>query len=377
MSDKLIAENGTLQCTVDKLNIRGGSPSTSAPIVGSLKKGEKAAYIGYIENGSSVSGNSKWYKGTNDQYYWSGGVKATPTPKSGRDLNNIGGLSAAVGSGCPNKKEDVQRVQQLLKNKGVSVGVDGLFGSNTKQAIVNFQKGALGFRNADGKVDVGGATWKGLNDDSVKYTPPTNNGPTDDFNTKWKDVTIQGSVYPDSPIKTNKKITFNSEINNEYIPAMEKALAGSSKGMKLLCTIMAFHEGFKKGSRSYRTNNPGNIGNTDAGSNVAVKTLEDGIRRQRDYINRICEGKNSAYPMGKKKIIPPYYSPEIAKNPQYGLPAYLPGYEFVFTGQLDQFVKIYATGARAGNSYLSTILSYLIANGMNVNAQSKIQDIVK
>ncbi|MDC0257794.1 hypothetical protein OAK35_03515 [Crocinitomicaceae bacterium] len=40
-------------------------------------------------------------------------------------------------------------------------------------------------------------------------------------------------------------------------------------------------------------------------------------------------------------------------------------------------MKIYATGARAGNGYLSTILSYLIANGMNVNAQSKIQDIVK
>lgn len=194
---------------------------------------------------------------------------------------------------------------------------------------------------------------------------------------KGKDKTIQGSVYPDAKIYTTKKIKFNSEITNEYLPAMEKALAGSSKGMKLLCTIMAFHEGFKKGSRSYRTNNPENIGNTDAGANVAVKTLEDGIRRQRDYINRICAGKNTAYPMGKKKIIKPYYSPEIARNPQYGLPANLPGYEFVFTGQLDQFVKIYATGARAGNGYLSTILSYLIANGMNVNAQSKIQDIVK
>ncbi|MCR9171591.1 MAG: peptidoglycan-binding protein [bacterium] len=376
MSEKLTAEKGTLACTVNKLNVRGGSPSTSAPIVGSLKKGETAPYIGYTE-GSSVNGNAKWYKGTDNQYYWSGGVKAKRQPVTVPSSDTSEGLSAAVGSGCPNKKDDVTKVQKLLKAKGVDVGVDGLFGPNTRQAIINFQRGALGFRTGDGRVDVGGTTWKGLNDASVKYTKPADNGPSDDFNTKWKDVTIQGSVYPDSPIVTNKRISFNSEIKNEYLPAMEKALAGSSKGMKLLCTIMAFHEGFKKGSRSYRTNNPGNIGNTDAGSNVAIKTLEDGIRRQRDYINRICEGKNSAYPMGKKKVIKPYYSPEIAANPQYGLPAYLPGYEFIFTGQLDQFVKIYATGARAGNSYLSTILSYLIANGMNVNAQSKIQDIVK
>ncbi|MDC0257793.1 peptidoglycan-binding protein [Crocinitomicaceae bacterium] len=252
-------------------------------------------------------------------------MKATPETSSAKKTSNTDGLSAAVGSGCPNKKEDVKKVQQLLKDKGVSVGVDGMFGSNTRQAIINFQKGGLGFKSADGKVDVGGKTWQGLNDASVKYTKPKDDAPTDAFNTKWKDVTIQGSAYPDAKIYTTKKIKFNSEITNEYIPAMEKALAGSSKGMKLLCTIMAYHEGFKKGSRSYRTNNPGNIGNTDAGSNVSVKTLEDVIKRQRDYINRICAGKNSAYPMGKKKIIQPYYSPEIARNPQYRLPAYLPG----------------------------------------------------
>jgi hypothetical protein len=389
MSENLIPEKGTLKCTATSLNVRGGSPSTSAPVVGSLKKGQSADYIGYVENGTSVSGNAKWYKGTNNQYYWAGGVKATPRPRSARDLNTIGSnstttttttsgeeISAAVGSGAPNKKTDVTIVQSLLKAKGVSVTVDGLFGNNTKQAIIKFQKGALGFNNADGRVDVGGKTWQGLNDPSVKYTEPISTS-GNDFNTMYKDVIIQGSVFPDKPIYTNKKITFNSSIKNEYMPAMEKALAGSSEGMKLLCTIMASHEGFYPGSRSYRTNNPGNIGNTDAGSNVAIANLEDGIKRQRDYINRIVAGKNSAYPMGKKKLIKSYYSPDIANNPQYGLPAWLPGYEFIFTGQLDQFVKIYATGARAGNSYLSTILSYLIANGVSVTAQSKIGDIVK
>lgn len=372
----LIAQKGTLKCTASSLNIRGGSPSTNAPVIGSLKKGQTAEYIGYVEDGTPVNGNSKWYKGTNDQYYWSGGVEATPAPvvATASSPDSDAQLSTAVGAGCPNKKPDVTLVQTLLKDKGVSLGsVDGLFGNQTKQAIINFQKGALGFNNADGRVDVGGKTWQGLSDPAVTYTPPSN----EDFNTKYKDVIFQGSVFPDKPIYSNLKIKLNETIVKEYIPARDKALAGSSEGLKLLCTIMAYKEGFRPGTRSYRTNNPGNIGNTDAGSNVALTTLEDGIKRQRDYLTRIVEGKNTAYPMGKRKLIKSYYSPEIAKNPQYGLPAWLPGYDFVFTGQLDQFVKIYATGARAGNSYLSTIISYFRENGVDINAQSKIGDLIK
>jgi len=67
--------------------------------------------------------------------------------------------------------------------------------------------------------------------------------------------------------------------------------------------------------------------------------------------------------MGKRKLIKPYFSKEIFNNPHYGLPANLPGYDFIFTGQLDQFVKIYATGARGGNSYLSRIISFFHSKG--------------
>ncbi|MDG1333562.1 MAG: hypothetical protein P8P74_14595 [Crocinitomicaceae bacterium] len=91
----------------------------------------------------------------------------------------------------------------------------------------------------------------------------------------------------------------------------------------------------------------------------------------------IVNDKSSAFPLGKKKVIKPYYSPEIARNPQYGLPPYLPGYSFTFSGQLDQFVKIYSTGARAGNSYLSTIISYFKQNGLDITAESKLQDVIK
>ena len=82
--------------------------------------------------------------------------------------------------------------------------------------------------------------------------------------------------------------------------------------------------------------------------------------------------------MGKKKVIKPYYSPEIAKHSKlYGMSPYVPGYEFTFDGSLEQFVKIYATGARAGNSYLSMILSYFKKNGIYITSKSRIQDIIK
>ena len=75
--------------------------------------------------------------------------------------------------------------------------------------------------------------------------------------------------------------------------------------------------------------------------------------------------------------IKPYYSQEIANNPQYGLPPYLPGYNFTYTGQIDQYVKIYATGARAGNSYLSQIISYFNQEDLgSLTPESKIQDII-
>jgi len=382
------AEKGNVICTKG-LNLRKGAPNTSSAIVKTYPAGTKLAYVGYVTDGQSIGGNSKWYKDANGNYFWSGVVKPAPseTPKPipaeatvtaaavAAVAGNSGELSAAVGSGCPNKKSDVLLVQNLLKKKGVSVGVDGAFGPNTKSAILSFQKGALGM-NGDGRVDVGGKTWKGLNDPAVKYTAPKVGA--SGFDEKYKDITIQGSVFPDKPISTGLKITLRSEMVNEYLPALEKAMAGQPKGFKYLCTIMAHKEGFYKGTRSYKTNNPGNIGNTDSGRNRSNSTLEDGILLQRDYIKSIIDGKHSAYPMGKKKVIKPYYSPEIAKNSKlYGMSPYVPGYEFVFTGQLDQFVKIYSTGARAGNSYLSTIISYFKSKGLIINAQSKIQDVIK
>lgn len=197
------------------------------------------------------------------------------------------------------------------------------------------------------------------------------------YDEKYKGVTIQGSVFPDKPIK-KVKVRLNREITEEYIPAMESVMFGQPEGFKLLITIMAYKEGYRKGTRSYRTKNPGNIGNTDSGANRTNMSLSSGIELQKDYVLSIIRGEHKAYPMGSKKAIRPYFSKEIAKHTKlYGMSPYVPGYAFTFTGQLDQFVKIYSTGARAGNGYLSMIISYFKAAGYEINAQSKIQDIIK
>jgi hypothetical protein len=201
------------------------------------------------------------------------------------------------------------------------------------------------------------------------------------FDEKYKGVTIQGSNFPDSPIKNNVKVEFSDEIINKYIPEWNKVDA--PKGVKLLCLIMADHEGFwgksakhKLATRSFRTNNPGNIGNVDDGSNVAFPTLKEGIEAQVKYFYKIIGGTSKAYPMNKLRTIKPYFSQEIADNyATYKKSPYLPGYKFIFTGQLDQFIKIYSTGARSGNNYLNEIISFYKNHGITITPETTLHDL--
>lgn len=194
--------------------------------------------------------------------------------------------------------------------------------------------------------------------------------------TKWKDKTIQGSTFPDSRYRWDVNISLEKEIRDEYIPALKTF--GLKKGFELLLIAMTDKEGFWKGTRSYRTKNPGNIGNTDSGANRPLASLKDGISLQINFIRKIISGKEPNYPMGKRKVIKPYYSPEIAKNANtYKMSPWLPGYDFVFTGQLDQYVKIYSTGSRGANGYINGIMSFFRVNGLDIFPDSKIQDIIE
>lgn len=264
-----------------------------------------------------------------------------------------------------------QQVRQLQGKLGVDV--DGDFGDITANAVKAYQS-ANGM-SATGIVD--DALWNKIVGTPATQ-PSTPSQPTQNGLQKYKDVIIEGSTFPDKPYSSDVKIVLNADMKNTYLPALNTVLPDAPKGLKLLITIMAVKEGFKKGSRSYRTNNPGNIGNVDSGSNKGLPNLGAGILLQKQFIEDIVANKKAAFPMNKERLIPPYYSKEIAKNPKvYGMSPWLPGYRFVFTGQLDQFVKIYSTGARAGNSYINMIVSYFKANGLTITPESKLQDIIK
>lgn len=70
-----IAENGTLVASA-KLNLRKGTPSTKSEVAQLISPGTDLNYIGYVTDGENVNGNRKWYKDANNNFFWSGGVKA-------------------------------------------------------------------------------------------------------------------------------------------------------------------------------------------------------------------------------------------------------------------------------------------------------------
>lgn len=191
----------------------------------------------------------------------------------------------------------------------------------------------------------------------------------------YKDVIFEGSTFPDSPYHISH-VSVNDTIATEYLPALQSIQA--PKGLKLLATAMAIEEGFHKGSRAYITHNPGNIGNTDSGANHTIANLTEGIKLQLDYLTKVANGQNAHYPLGKAIFLKPDFSQEIHDNPNYGLgDGHMPGYRFTYTGQLDQFVKIYSTGARLTNSYINLIISYFSQNGVTILPTSKLADIIK
>lgn len=193
----------------------------------------------------------------------------------------------------------------------------------------------------------------------------------------YKGVTFEDATFPYDRYRI-LPITLNPTIRNEYLPALERALPDSPKGLKLLITAMTHAEGFRPGTRSHRFNNPGNIGNTDSGANKGFKTLEDGIRAQAEHIKKIVDGKSNPYPIGKLVVIPPFFSQEIQNNlKNYGAKSgYVPGYRFLFTGQLDQFLKIYATLPRISNSYVNIIVSYFFQNGVEIKPTTTLGEII-
>lgn len=67
----------------------------------------------------------------------------------------------SVGKKGRNEQSDTLIVQDLLKQNGHRITVDGICGNGTVKTIVNFQK-QVGFKKPDGRVDPGGKTFSYL-----------------------------------------------------------------------------------------------------------------------------------------------------------------------------------------------------------------------
>jgi len=157
---------------------------------------------------------------------------------------------------------------------------------------------------------------------------------------------------PDSATGTN--ITLSPQMTNEYIPERDK-IVGISTGTKLLITAQTAVEGFYSGTKSYRTNNPGNIGNTDNGATVPYKSLREGIIKQQSIITNVATNNAQSYKIGGKST--------CALGSE------------LYSGYLYQYLRIYATGARLNNNYLNAIIGYFKSNGKTITAKTTIADI--
>lgn len=194
----------------------------------------------------------------------------------------------------------------------------------------------------------------------------------------FEGLVIKGSKAPtEKASRDDIEIKFSPEMMRYYIPAWKTIEA--PRGLKYLALIMAQMEGFTKGSRSFKTNNPGNLGNTDNGQNRSFRTLAGGIAAQIEFLRKVAEGKEKNYPLGSVKKLRPYYSPEIARNRKtYQLEPFCPGYIFdPYTGRLDEFIKIYSTGARQKNTYLSVIRSYFKNLGFEIEDGTTLAELIE
>ncbi len=151
-------------------------------------------------------------------------------------------------------------------------------------------------------------------------------------------------------------------VKSVYIPALNRALPNIPKGAKTLLTAQTSIEGFYPGTKSWSTNNPGNIGNVDTGGIVKYATLEDGIKKQYDYISGIISGNNKYYKIGAHVTRPAV---------TYNGVSY-PGIDFTYDGSLYQYLQIYSTGARKSNAYLNYVVSFFQKEGYTIDGHTKV-----
>jgi peptidoglycan hydrolase-like protein with peptidoglycan-binding domain len=93
----------------------------------------------------------------------SGLLNGVLAARTGATAANPPQITGSVGPNGDNNEADVRIVQQLLnQHRDSPIGVDGDFGDETEQAIVDFQRDVVHMQNPDGEIDPGGPTFKAL-----------------------------------------------------------------------------------------------------------------------------------------------------------------------------------------------------------------------
>jgi hypothetical protein len=168
---QLVMEPGRVKTTAT-LNVRKAMPRVAAPLAGKLEKGTLADYRGYVLNGESIGGNSKWYLDGDGNYFWSGGVINLGSTSEGIAPQTVrgadpGGQEPAVshdpdGKAKTLRDEDIQACAQEFGLEAILI-----------KTVYTVESNGSGFLK-DGRPKIlfeGHIFWKQLTDKGIPPEP--------------------------------------------------------------------------------------------------------------------------------------------------------------------------------------------------------------
>lgn len=152
---------------------------------------------------------------------------------------------------------------------------------------------------------------------------------------------INSSYKPAPGVPT--KVDTAKYVREVYVPALERVHKDKSRGLKILMAAQTQMEGFFPGSKSYRTNNPGNV--YPSGNKKGFTNLESGIQAQWTYVLGAAFNGTSKY-----------YKPTMT---------------------LQQYLSKYAPAGDGNNptAYTNFVIGYFKNQGVTITANTTLNQI--
>ncbi|WP_339061227.1 peptidoglycan-binding protein [Tepidibacillus marianensis] len=225
-SGEILRKGDTGQPVTDLQNLLNGAGFSPGPIDGIFGSQTESAVKGFQSHvGITVDGLAGPITYDKLIHYGSGTGNSGGSGESGGSGSSSGSTTIDHWTGQVLRLGDegamLQDLQTMLRNAGYSPGeIDGKFGDNTREAVINFQRAVS--ITVDGVA--GRQTYNALrnygNNSSISQEKPWE----DDFRSKAgsipgvKLVTINGTQYYDFSIIINKMIIDNAKIAREHRP---------------------------------------------------------------------------------------------------------------------------------------------------------------